>query len=284
MVPMKAFLQLPRLAVLPFVLLTAFASQAQTQVAAGFEAARSPAYLAAQARWQSSFAAFATADKERVPGNDGVLFVGSSTIRLWSNLAQDFRQVPVVINRGFGGSTMADCSLFTRELVVRYKPKHVLVYAGDNDLAEGRTPMQVMESFARFATSVRTELPDARISYISIKPSPLREKLLPQAREANDMIAAYITRLPNSEYIDIFTPMLGADGRPRGELFGGDRLHLNDEGYRLWKSVIAAHVPVPEGATPGQADAMVASVTHAADATGPAAKPPIATNDQAPNR
>ncbi len=269
MVPMKASFQLhqlPRLGLLSLALLTALASQAQT-------VAPSPAYLAAQTRWQSAFAAFQNADKERVPGNDGVLFVGSSTIRLWSNLAQDFRQVPVIINRGFGGSTMADCSLFTRELVVRYKPKHVLVYAGDNDLAEGHTPMQVLESFARFATAVRTELPDARISYISIKPSPSREKLLPQMREANDMIAAYINRLPNSEYIDIFTPMLGADGRPKGELFGGDRLHLNEDGYRLWKSVIAAHMKAPGPAASGQTDvAMVSAVVRAADATGTESK------------
>ncbi|MEJ7805793.1 MAG: SGNH/GDSL hydrolase family protein [Telluria sp.] len=283
---MNAFFQLPRFALLSLAMLTALASQAQTQtpVVAVIGATPSPAYLAAQTRWKDAFAAFADADKERVPGNDGVLFVGSSTIRMWSNLAQDFRQVPVIINRGFGGSTMADCSLFTRELVVRYKPKHVLVYAGDNDLAEGRTPMQVMESFARFAADVRTELPKARISYISIKPSPSREKLLPQMREANDMIAAYVRRLPNSEYIDIFTPMLGADGRPKGELFGADRLHLSDEGYRLWKSVIAAHLPMPTGATPGQTEAMVASVAQAADAAGSAEKRPASAGSQAERR
>jgi lysophospholipase L1-like esterase len=91
---------------------------------------------------------------------------------------------------------------------------------------------------------VRAELPDTRISYISIKPSPSREKLLPQMRETNDIIGAYLNRLPNSEYIDIYTPMLGVDGRPRAELFRGDMLHLNDEGYRLWRSVIAGYLPL----------------------------------------
>ena len=202
----------------------------------------SPEYVAAVTRWKSSLSAFAEADKSLAPGTDGVLFVGSSTIRFWTHLAQDFRQHPVVINRGFGGSTMADCSLFTSELVVRYKPRHVLVYAGDNDLAEGRSPLQVLESFAYFASTVRAALPDTRISYISVKPSPSREALLPKVRETNNIIAAYIRTLSNSEYIDIYTPMLGPDGRPRPELFLADRLHMNETGYRLWQSVISAHV------------------------------------------
>ncbi|MGJ7542798.1 SGNH/GDSL hydrolase family protein [Variovorax sp. LT1R16] len=209
----------------------------------------SPDYLAALNRWRASLSAFATADKEKLPATDGVLFVGSSTIRMWTHLAQDFRQSPVVINRGFGGSTMADCSLFTQELVVRYRPRHVLVYAGDNDLAEGRTPLQVLESFAQFANTVRETLPEARISYISIKPSPSREALMPKIRTTNDIIAAYVRTMANAEYIDIFTPMLGADGRPRAELFLGDRLHMNETGYRLWQSVISAHMTAPE--TPG---------------------------------
>jgi lysophospholipase L1-like esterase len=245
MMPIKAA---ARLAVLMLALLTALATHAQTGIdaaAADTASSPSPAYLAAQARWKTDLAAFATADREHPPADDGVLFVGSSTIRFWTHLAQDFHQLPVVINRGFGGSTMDDCSLFARDLVVRYKPRQVLIYAGDNDLAEGRTPLQVLESFAHFANTVRAELPNVRISYISVKPSPSREKLLPQIRETNNVIAAYLQRMPNSEYIDVFTPMMGADGRPRAELFRGDMLHMNAEGYRLWQSVIVSHLPVP---------------------------------------
>ena len=228
----------------------------------------SPDYVAAVTRWKSSLSAFADADKNLAPGTDGVLFVGSSTIRFWTHLAQDFRQLPVVINRGFGGSTMADCSLFTGELVTRYKPRHVLVYAGDNDLAEGRTPLQVMESFAHFATTVRAALPDTRISYISVKPSPSRESLLPKIRETNNIIAAYIRTLGNSEYIDIFTPMLGADGRPRQELFLADKLHMNETGYRLWQTVISSHV------LEGRALAGVSSTVPVLAATETASTPP----------
>lgn len=240
MVSMKA----ARLAVLSLALMTALASQAQT-ASVGDAAAHLPAYVAAQARWQSELNAFAQADREHPPASDGVLFVGSSTIRMWPDIARDFRQQPVVINRGFGGSTMEDSSMFAHELVVRYKPRLVLVYAGDNDLAEGRTPMQVLESFARFANTVRSELPDTRIAFISVKPSPSREKLMPQIRETNDAIAAYLRRLPNSEYIDVYTPMLGADGRPRAELFRADQLHMNDQGYHLWQSLISSHLPDP---------------------------------------
>ncbi|ADU35699.1 SGNH/GDSL hydrolase family protein [Variovorax paradoxus] len=242
------------------LLMAALASHAQTASAAfpyeadGATAADATSdYLAAKARWHNELAAFARADQERLPPPGGVVFVGSSTVRMWTRLAQDFARVPGgVVNRGFGGSTLADCSLFARELVVRYKPRQVVVYAGDNDLAEGRTPLQVLDSFARFANTVRAELPDARISFISVKPSPSREQLMPQIRETNHVISAYLNLLPNSEFIDIYTPMLGADGRPRMELFRGDRLHMTDEGYRLWHSVIASHLP---GANPPPAPA-----------------------------
>ena len=200
---------------------------------------------AAQARWQSSMAAFAAADRERLPGVGGVLFVGSSTIRLWSSLAQDFRQLPIVINRGFGGSTMADCDYFARLLVTRYKPREVLVYAGENDLAEGRSAQQVLQSFTNFVRAVRSELPDTRISYISIKPSPLHATLMPHVRETNSLLAAYVATLENAQYIDIFNPMLRPDGTPRAELFRADRLHMNDAGYALWQGIIGSRLAPP---------------------------------------
>ena len=246
------------------LLSAALASHAQTASAAfpyeadGATAAdASSDYLAAKARWHNELAAFARSDQEHFPPPGGVVFVGSSTVRMWTRLSQDFARVPGgVVNRGFGGSTLADCSLFARELVVRYKPRQVMVYAGDNDLAEGRTPLQVLDSFARFANTVRAELPDVRISFISVKPSPSREQLMPQIRETNHVISAYLNLLPNSEYIDIYTPMLGADGRPRMELFRGDRLHMTDEGYRLWQSVIASHLPAAPAPVPTSATSL----------------------------
>ncbi|MEO7241849.1 MAG: SGNH/GDSL hydrolase family protein [Variovorax sp.] len=204
-----------------------------------------PTLSEARARWHGALDAFADADKAHTPASGGVLFVGSSSIRLWSDLAQDFRRLPLVINRGFGGSTLWECSLFVRELVLRYRPKQVVLYAGENDLAQGQTPLQVLESFERFQHAVRAELPGTKISYISIKPSPAREALMKAIRQSNRMISFYAQRLPDTEFIDVYTPMIDADGEPRAELFRADRLHLNHAGYALWRSVIAPHLPGP---------------------------------------
>ncbi|WPB59444.1 SGNH/GDSL hydrolase family protein [Xylophilus sp. GOD-11R] len=230
-----------------------------------------------QARWNSSMEAFAAADRERSPVTDGVIFVGSSTIRMWSHLSQDFRQFPV-LNRGFGGSTMADCQYFARQLVLQYKPRQVLVYAGDNDLAEGRTPQQVVESFRGFVDTVRQDLPDTRISYISIKPSPSRAALLPKIRETNALMANYVRSLPNAAYIDIFTAMLDSAGNPRVDLFGPDRLHMNDTGYALWTSIVGAYVqPMPGTQTASSVPTEVAApVAKAVGTPAPAAAAVVA--------
>lgn len=198
-------------------------------------------------RWHQELDAFKTADRERPPPMGGVVFVGSSTIRRWPHLAQDFGQTPatVILNRGFGGSTLAECSVLVPELVWRYRPKHVVVYAGDNDIAQGVSPLQILDSFARFATAVRAELPDTRITFVSVKPSPSREKWLPQMRETNNIVAAYLNTLANSDYVDVFTPMLGPDGRARPELFVADRLHMNAAGYALWQSLIGPRLLSP---------------------------------------
>ena len=216
--------------------------------------AETPTVSPAHARWKGSLGAFASADQAQRPASGGVLFVGSSTIRLWPHLAQDFSAQPLVLQRGVGGSTLADCSALTRELVTQYKPRQVLLYAGDNDLAEGRAPTEVLVSFTRFVQRVRAELPGSRIDYIAIKPSPLRLALLPKVRETNALIASHTKTLKDVGYIDIFSPMLNAEGLPRPELFRADRLHLNAAGYQLWQSVIAAHLLAPPlPATPAPA-------------------------------
>ncbi|MBB3179470.1 SGNH/GDSL hydrolase family protein [Variovorax sp. Sphag1AA] len=199
---------------------------------------------AAQSRWQPELQAFAAADRTIAPG--GVVAVGSSTVRFWTTLPKDFPWVPGgVVNRGFGGSTLHDCSLLVEPLVLRLAPRHVLLYAGDNDLAEGRTPQQVLEDLQRFVRAVRAELPATRISYISIKPSPSRETLLPAMREANAAIAAWLKTVPNTDFIDVFNPMLDANGRPRPALFLPDQLHMTAEGYRLWQQVVAPYLGAP---------------------------------------
>lgn len=192
-------------------------------------------------RFRDSIDAFAASDRENAPKEGGILFVGSSTIRMWDTLAEQFSDLPIV-RRGFGGSRMTDCTHYLSSLVTPYKPRLVVVYAGDNDLNEGATPQDVVDSFAAFVEGVRNKLPDTRIAYVSIKPSPNRAAIMPAARETNALIEKFTQSQPNMDYIDTFSAMLDSNGQPRPELFGPDQLHMNSQGYALWKSIIAPHM------------------------------------------
>jgi len=203
---------------------------------------RQPAPSSVDARWQSSFDDFAAADRAKSPPPGGVVFVGSSSIRLWHDLERSFASQPLVIKRGFGGSRLSDCSSNLQRLVLPYKPRLVVVYAGDNDLAEGATPEQVLKSFEVFVRGVRAELPQTRIAFLSIKPSPLREKLMPAARATNGLIEAFARETPDVDFVDVYSKMLGSDGRPRAELFEADLLHLNAAGYALWKREVSVRL------------------------------------------
>jgi lysophospholipase L1-like esterase len=214
----------------------AFGAAADTPSSAVRDAAK------AASPWDQAFEAFAADDQSHPHPEGGVLFVGSSSIRLWSDLQDQFKDLPVVINRGFGGSQLADCVKNLNRLVIRYRPSTVLVYAGDNDLAAGTTPDEVLHRFTAFVEGVHRELPDTRIAYISIKPSPSRVGLLPQIRQTNALIRDYTQHQDRVAFIDVYTPMLDASGAPRNELFRADLLHLNADGYALWKRVIGPHV------------------------------------------
>jgi len=168
----------------------------------------------------------------------GIVFVGSSSIRLWESLAADFSGLPVV-NRGFGGSTMTDVAWFTPRIVLPLRPHLVVLYAGDNDLAAGHTPEQVLSDYRAFVGHVHASLPATRVVFVSIKPSPSRWALVERIRRANALIAADIARDPRAAYVDVFTPMLGPDGRPRPELFRDDSLHMTAAGYALWHERLA---------------------------------------------
>ncbi|HEX3631561.1 MAG TPA: SGNH/GDSL hydrolase family protein [Casimicrobiaceae bacterium] len=204
--------------------------------------AASPEVGVPTAMWDAPLAAFAAADDKEAPPPGGVLFVGSSSIRLWDGLEKDFAALPVVIKRGFGGSKLSDCVHYLDRLVIRYRPRLVLVYAGDNDLAEGKTASDVLHQFEAFVQGVRSALPETRIAFISIKPSPARASLLPEIRRANTLVEQFAATQSGVAYVDVYSPMLAADGTPRRELFKPDALHLNDSGYALWTSVISRYV------------------------------------------
>jgi len=197
---------------------------------------------AVESPWEESIAAFTAADREQLPRSGGVVFLGSSSIRLWNDLSTQIGDARGIINRGFGGAKLSDCTLYLERVVFPYAPRLIVVYAGDNDLAEGREPKAVFNEFVRFVDRAHKTLPASRVNYISIKPSPARASLIPKIREANSLIHRFVSGGDNLGFIDVFTPMLDAAGQPRRELFQADALHLNSAGYRLWASIIGPHV------------------------------------------
>ncbi len=201
-----------------------------------------PQGASSASEWDPAFAAFAAADRASPPPEGAVLFVGSSSIRLWTGLEAGFGPDTVVLKRGFGGSRLSDCVSNLNRLVIGYKPRMVMVYAGDNDLAAGAEPADVLKRFAQFVEGVHRALPATRIDYISIKPSPARIELLGRIRATNALIRDYIAGDGRLQYVDVHAAMLDASGRPRSELFGADGLHLNAEGYALWTSIMAPYV------------------------------------------
>ncbi len=201
------------------------------------------------AQWEPAIRAFEAADKAKAPPTNAVLFLGSSSIRKWTNAPAQFPGHQI-INRGFGGSHLADAVVFVERIVIPYQPKIVVLYAGDNDLAAGKTPEQVASDFKEFTGKVHSVLPETRIAFIAIKPSPARARLLPQIKETNRLIGDFIAGKDKLTFIDVFGPSLTPDGRPRADLYLADNLHLNAAGYEVWasqvKPLLDKYDPPPE--------------------------------------
>lgn len=189
------------------------------------------------AKWEKSIAAFEKADKNNPPQKQPVLFVGSSSIRMW-DLDKFFPKLKT-INRGFGGSTIADSIHFFDRIIKPYQPKVVVVYAGDNDMAKGLSPKEVLKDFKTLSGKIKASLPDTPLIYIAIKPSIKRKELWSEMKQANDLIAAYCAQTDHLYFADIAKPMLDNPERKLSpDLFKSDGLHLTDKGYEVWKSVI----------------------------------------------
>lgn len=194
-------------------------------------------------RWESAIRDFEEADRKSPPKPGGVLFIGSSSIRMW-NLDESFPGKGYV-NRGFGGSQIADSIHFADRIVLPHRPSAIVMYAGDNDIKQGKSAEQVAEDFREFVTQVHSKLPQTRIVFIAIKPSIARWNLYPIIRRANETIAKFAAGDPRLSYVDIATPMLGEDGKPKAELLAEDKLHLSPAGYRLWTSLLKPHLESP---------------------------------------
>ena len=182
--------------------------------------------------WEKEVAAYEAADRQSPPPKGGALFIGSSTIRFWKTLAEDFPDHKV-LNRGFGGSEIVDSTHFADRLIFPHEPRQVFLRAGGNDLHNGRTPREVADDFAEFVLLVHARLPRTEILYIALSPAPARWGEADKARELNRLIREQALTLPRVGFVDAFDITLDRLGQARPELFVEDRLHFSPEGYRL---------------------------------------------------
>jgi lysophospholipase L1-like esterase len=187
-------------------------------------------------KWDEAVAAFEAQDVASPPPQGTVLFVGSSSIRFW-DLPKSFPGRDY-INRGFGGSELEDAIRYADRIILKHRPRAVVVYAGDNDVAAGKDAAQVFDDYMTLVATIHGELPDTPIYFIAIKPSLKRWDMWPTMDAANELIRAYGKDKSLLYFVDIAGPMLGNDGQPKPGLFLQDGLHLNAAGYAMWTSIL----------------------------------------------
>jgi len=181
-------------------------------------------------------------DQMYEPPYQPILFIGSSSIRKWNDLERTFADY-VVLNRGIGGAVVNDITYYLNDIVFPYHPRQIVIYVGENDLPdEQSTADSVLNRTKRLIEGIRAKLPEISILYISIKPSPSREKYQPKAIEANGLIHEYLKADKNITFIDIFSQMLTPEGKLRPELFIGDMLHMNGQGYKIWRAAVEPYL------------------------------------------
>lgn len=201
-----------------------------------------PMFLGAQTPFWEEIQAFQKQDAVSPPPEQSILFVGSSSIRLWNSLADDFPQ-HTVVNRGFGGSTLQDLNRYVDLIVIPYKPRQIFIYCGENDIAAGASAKTTFKRYLKVYRKIRKHYPTTPIVFISIKPSPSRIQHLSQVMVANHMILDHINKNPHIQYVDVFSKMVDPQGQPLPHIFVEDRLHMNPQGYQIWKDLIAPLLP-----------------------------------------
>ena len=209
-----------------------------------FAAPPSPAQtgsLANPAHWEADIRAFEAADAAAPPVKGGIVFIGSSSIRLWTSLATDFPGMPV-LNRGFGGSQLPEVTTYVGRIVRPYQPRQVIVYCGGNDINAGRSATDVLTDFQALVRAIHAAGPGTRVAYISVAPNPARWSQIEIVKAANQAIKEWIATDPRLTFIDVFAAMLGPDGQPKPDIFVADRLHMNAKGYAIWRAVVGPHL------------------------------------------
>jgi lysophospholipase L1-like esterase len=177
------------------------------------------------------------------PPENPILFIGSSSFTNWKDV-QDWFPDYTILNRAFGGSSLTHLIYYAENVIFRYNPRQILIYCGENDLATDPkiTGDSVYRRFRKLIGIIRTRLPKVPVAYVSMKPSPSREKFLPYMKTGNRMIEKYMNRTKFTEYIDVYNAMLEKDGTVMKDIFLSDKLHMNRKGYEIWKPIIGSYL------------------------------------------
>jgi len=200
------------------------------------------AFAQEEHRFEKEIAAYEQQDRQEAPLKGGIVFTGSSSIRMWKDLKDRFEGYNM-IPRGFGGSQLSDVIYYADRILLPYRPSKIFLYAGDNDLAAGQTPDEVYQEFLQFYALITSKLPETKVYYIAAKPSIRRQKLMTQYIEFNGKVAQFIEAHPcNWEFVDVFSAMLNEKGEPMGDIFLEDNLHMNSKGYDIWEKLIAEYL------------------------------------------
>lgn len=198
---------------------------------------------AQQPHFYNDIQRFKQADSAHFPPKKAILFIGSSSFTFWKDVQEYFPQ-HTIINRGFGGSALPDLIRYVNDIVFPYDPRQVVIYCGENDLAASDTvsAATVAQRFITLFTMIRNRYPKIPVLYVSMKPSPSREHLIPKMTEGNRRIQEFLKRKKRTVFIDVYHLMLDAGGKPRKELFIHDMLHMNKSGYAIWQKALAPHL------------------------------------------
>jgi lysophospholipase L1-like esterase len=191
-------------------------------------------------RWEAEISAFEKKDRENPPPQGEIVFAGSSTMRMWKT-ADSFPDLKV-INCGFGGSQMADSVKYADRIILPYKPRIVVVYAGSNDMASGKTPEQVLEDWKALAKKIHDALPKTRVLFIATKPTIRRWAMIDRQKKLNELVAEHVKSDKRLGIIETGAAFLGPDGKPREDLLLKDGLHLNPDGYKILTALVRPYL------------------------------------------
>lgn len=202
-----------------------------------------PAINAIAQPFSNEIAVFKKQDTVSFPPSNAILFVGSSSFRKWQDIASYFPGY-TIINRGFGGSTLPDLIRYEQDIIFPYHPKQIVIYCGENDVASSDTitAKMVLQRFKQLFTDIRSAIPGVPVVFVSLKPTGSRWQMKDRMVAANKLIKKYLGKKKKTVFLDVWKPMLGADGKPMKEIFLADNLHMNEKGYAIWKKLIEPHL------------------------------------------